>query len=152
MDLINRRSRDQGRTPFPWTGEKYGGFTAGEPWLELTREYPDINVASQKEDPESILSFYKKLIAFRQHGKWSDCLKYGSIAPMKSHDNMIAYLREYGDCRLYCWFSFADESLEIELPEGCGDDSWHTGEKLCLEKDRLTLLPRQSVILCKHLP
>ncbi|MBQ6392861.1 MAG: alpha-glucosidase [Eubacterium sp.] len=150
MKLVNRRSRDQGRTPFPWNGEEHGGFTEGEPWLELTQEYPDINAASQEEDPDSILSFYKEMIAFRQHGKWSDCFKYGSISPMESNDQVIAYIREYEDTRLYCWFSFADESQEIELPEGCSDDSWHTGEKLCIEKGRLTLLARQSVILRQY--
>ena len=51
MKFVNLRSRDNARTPFPWNGERYGGFSAAKPWLGMTEEYPAINAAAQRERP-----------------------------------------------------------------------------------------------------
>lgn len=147
MDLLNRRSRDHGRTPFPWNGEQYGGFTTGKPWLDMTQEYPKINVQAQKKDPDSILSFYKELIDFRQHGKWSDCFLYGEISPLSCENSVMAYIREYANRKLYCFFNFSDNKVERNLPSGYHGDNWHTGIGLELEEEKLMLAPWQSVIL-----
>ncbi len=40
LQIINLRSRDNARTPFPWTGGRYGGFSETAPWLPMSREYP----------------------------------------------------------------------------------------------------------------
>lgn len=62
---LQYRSRDNARTPMQWDGTKHGGFTAGTPWIGMHPEYRDINVAVQQDDPGSILSCYRKLVALR---------------------------------------------------------------------------------------
>ena len=74
--VILAGTRDHARTPMPWTGEKYGGFSAYEPWIEGDDDYLENNVMEQICDVTSTLHFYKRLIDLR-----SDSLvfKYGEI-------------------------------------------------------------------------
>ena len=54
------------RTPMSWTADtQTGGFTTTEPFRALSANVATHNVAAQVGDPNSILSFYKSLIALR---------------------------------------------------------------------------------------
>ena len=147
IGALNLRSRDHGRTPFPWNNERYGGFSETKPWLGMTEEYPEINAEAQMADPDSIFSFYRSMISFRREGKWSDCLLYGDISPLESHDRVIAYLREYEGRKLRCWFNLSGETVEEVIPDDCTGEIWHTGEAPEREGKLLRILPWQSVIL-----
>ncbi len=158
LAMLNLRSRDHGRTPFPWNNDRYGGFSQVRPWLAMTREYPEANAEAQKKDPESILSFYREMIAFRQKGKWKDCFLLGSIAPLESPNEVIAYSREYGNIRLYCWFNLSDKPVEETIPgdfsgEGKKEEDegnpeiWHTGPWPRISGEKVFLAPWQSLIL-----
>ncbi len=62
---IDRTGRDRHRHPMQWEPEPLGGFTTGRPWLPLVD--PEArSVAAQREDPASLLSFYRELIALRR--------------------------------------------------------------------------------------
>jgi alpha-glucosidase len=60
-------SRDRGRTPMRWDASPGGGFTSGSvrPWLPLG-DSAAVNVAAQRGDPDSTLSFCRRLIALRR--------------------------------------------------------------------------------------
>ena len=61
----DRVGRDSFRHPMQWDGSAGGGFTTGTPWLPL--DDPAVrNVADQRGDPGSLLSFYRDLIALRR--------------------------------------------------------------------------------------
>jgi alpha-glucosidase len=83
-------SRDPGRTPMQWDNGVYGGFSDEMPWLRTDRRYHRINVASEKLDPYSMLSFYKKLIELRQKEL---CLTTGDYKPLFSDNQTLAYIR-----------------------------------------------------------
>lgn len=53
------------RTPMQWNGESYSGFTSGIPWEPVNQNYETINVEQEEKDPESLLSWYKKMIEIR---------------------------------------------------------------------------------------
>jgi len=57
--------RDPERTPMPWSGENGGGFTTETPWLPLGSASANLNVASERRDPESSLNLYQHLIHLR---------------------------------------------------------------------------------------
>ena len=61
-----RSSRDSARTPVQWDCSPNAGFTTGEPWFYVNQNYPQINVAQQEEDPDSVLNFYRKAITLRK--------------------------------------------------------------------------------------
>lgn len=84
-------SRDPARTPMQWDDSEKAGFTIGTPWLPLDRLYQRVNVACQKQDKESLLSFYKDLIDLRQH---EPTLLAGAFVPLYADDQVISYRRE----------------------------------------------------------
>jgi hypothetical protein len=71
--------RDGCRTPMQWNAEAQGGFTDGEPWLPLAKDYVLENVANLSADAHSILSLYRALIKLR---KATPELVAGSYAPV----------------------------------------------------------------------
>jgi alpha-glucosidase len=60
------KGRDGCRTPMPWTGARSGGFTTGRPWLPVPRDHRRLNAADQEDDPASVLSFYRRALAWRR--------------------------------------------------------------------------------------
>jgi alpha-glucosidase len=64
-----RPSRDRGRTPMPWSGEKNAGFTSpsARPWLPIG-EHTAANVQTEQEDPTSVLSLWRELARLRRAG------------------------------------------------------------------------------------
>ena len=50
----------------PFDDSQYAGFSDVEPWFALNESYPVINVKAQFNDPDSVYSFYKKMIYLRQ--------------------------------------------------------------------------------------
>jgi len=87
---IKASSRDNNRTPVQWDDSENAGFTKGKPWLGINSNYKKINYASQKNDPDSVLSFYKKLIALR---KESRCLVHGDFIPIYADNRIMIYQR-----------------------------------------------------------
>ena len=91
LHIIGERSRDNGRTPMQWDGSEQAGFTAGKPWLRIPDNHSYINVASEEQDPDSILAFYKMLVQFR---KDSEIVADGEIRFLDTEtDDVIAYER-----------------------------------------------------------
>lgn len=147
LHFVNLRSRDNARTPFPWNGERYGGFSSAKPWLGMAREYPACNVSAQQMDSESVLAFYKSLIAFRQSGPCQDCLIYGDIEPLESTDNVIAYRRILDRMILDCYFNLSGAAVEERLSSGENAPVWHTQKQVNIQGNTLRLAPWQSVMI-----
>ncbi len=89
--MIRLKSRDNARTPMQWSADKNGGFTSGTPWLSVNGNYPKINVENQLRDEDSVLWFYRRLIAFRNE---SDVLKRGSFKELYRKNGVYAYERQ----------------------------------------------------------
>ncbi|MGZ3851721.1 MAG: alpha-amylase family glycosyl hydrolase [Flavisolibacter sp.] len=83
-------SRDPERTPMQWDSSENAGFSSAKPWLRLGAEYKRKNVEKQKEDPYSMLCFYRRLIELRQ--KEASFL-HGDYKPVHSDKQSLAYLR-----------------------------------------------------------
>ncbi|MGO1383375.1 MAG: alpha-glucosidase [Arachnia sp.] len=66
LDVVLPGSRDHARTPMRWDDSSNHGFTTGEPWIGFHEHSTGFTVAEQREDPDSVLNFYKRLIALRR--------------------------------------------------------------------------------------
>ena len=62
----DRAGRDGARHPMQWNAAPDGGFTDGEPWLPAV-DAEERNVRGQIDDPGSLLTLYRKLIALRRN-------------------------------------------------------------------------------------
>lgn len=99
LETLAARSRDNSRTPMQWNGEMYGGFSEAEPWLPMSAEFrKEITVEAQQKDKDSILAFYKKLIAMR---KMYPVIAKGEISFCETGtDRLMAYQRVLGEQRI----------------------------------------------------
>jgi alpha-glucosidase len=88
--------RDPGRTPMLWTPGKNAGFTGGDvTWLPISPDFATRNVESQRTDPRSFLSLYKRLLRLRHD---SPALKLGAYIPHDTeHEHVFGYSREYNE-------------------------------------------------------
>jgi glycosidase len=73
-----------------WDNSENAGFTKGKPWLGINSNYRYINHASQKNDSNSVLNFYKTLITLRKNTR---CLVYGEFLPIFADDHIMIYQR-----------------------------------------------------------
>jgi alpha-glucosidase len=85
--------RDPERTPMQWDDSPNAGFCPPDvsPWLPVTGNYPLVNVASQLDQPDSMLIFTQRLIALRQQ---SEVLLKGRYRSLESGEDVLAYVRE----------------------------------------------------------
>ena len=119
LKAVARRSRDNARTPMQRTGEENAGFTAGTPWLRVNSNYTAINVEKETIDPNSVLNFYKKLIALRKDPEYKETVVYGALEPfMEDRHNLMAYYRK-GDKTLLVVGNYQWDEQEITLPSEC---------------------------------
>ena len=117
--FVNKRSRDNSRTPMQWDNSKNAGFSENEnikSWIKLTGSQAVTNVKNQLNDEKSIFAHYKKMIDLRQNGKYSDCLIYGEFIPVPlENEKIIAYVRKYGNQKLLCISNFSELKQEVKL-------------------------------------
>lgn len=112
LHIVNLRSRDNTRTPMPWSKKPYGGFSNTAPWLAMNENYSDINVEDQYYDDNSIFQFYRRMIQTRQQ---CDTLVYGDITFMDVHEDVIAYQRTFHDETIYGYFNMSNQPISITL-------------------------------------
>ncbi|MGO8817199.1 MAG: glycoside hydrolase family 13 protein [Terriglobia bacterium] len=86
------KGRDGERTPMQWNGAPHAGFTTGRPWNPVPPTYNTYNVAAELKDPNSILNWYKHLLALRHT---DPALLDGDYIALNEHDpNVLSYLRK----------------------------------------------------------
>lgn len=116
LDAVAKYSRDNARTPMQWSGEANAGFTSGTPWLKVNPNYTSVNAAAQMDDPDSVRSFYKKLIALRKDPEYKETIVYGALEPVwEDRHNLMAYYRK-GDKTLLVIGNYQMDMQTITLP------------------------------------
>lgn len=107
LKAVHKQSRDNARTPMQWDETPHAGFSSREPWLALNTNHSDINVAAQEKNPDSILMYYRKLIAFR---KKTPTLVYGTFKDMfPEHPKLYVYERRDPNHTFLIVHNFSDD-------------------------------------------
>lgn len=116
LACVSRYSRDNARTPVQWDTTENAGFSKGIPWLPVNPNYKDINVEAQVNDPDSLFSFYKALIALRKDPEYKETIVYGKLIPyLEEQHNLMSYYRK-GDKTLLVLGNFQKEPQSAVLP------------------------------------
>ena len=116
MKVCSKMSRDNARTPFQWTAGENAGFTAGTPWLKINSNYKDINVENQEKDEDSVLNYYRRLVALRKSNEYKDIFTYGEFEPVyENTETIMAYYRIKGEKRMLTAANFGREPAEVNL-------------------------------------
>lgn len=147
LKVVAKFSRDNARTPMQWSAGENAGFTTGKPWLKVNPNYTSINVESQMDDPDSVRSFYRELIALRKNPEYKETVVYGALKPyLEDRHNLMAYYRR-GDRTLLVIGNYQKEEQTVELPSSYQKVLLNNYPELITEGNSVRLSGYQAVIL-----
>lgn len=122
MGYLKRISRDNARTPMQWDDSKNAGFTTGTPWIKVNSNYPEVNAKAQVNDPDSVFSYYKKLIRLRHE---NEIIVYGDYELLEAEsEETFIYKRTYENEHLMVLCNFTDHEVSVtdavmeQIPDG----------------------------------
>lgn len=137
-NMIRLVGRDNARTPMQWSAGHCGGFTAGKPWIGVNENHTKINVESQTGNPDSILSYYRKLIALRNG---SEVLRSGEFKAVRISKDLFVYDRVLDNEKITVIISFSKTFARYPIK----------GELLLSNYDRKSydgsLMPYEAVLI-----
>lgn len=153
LKVLSARSRDNSRTPMQWSQDAYAGFSQKEPWIAVAGHYQQVNAKLQRQQPDSVLSFYKALIRLRKENK---IISEGSIEFLPTEDSrVLSYRRVLGAEEWLIFHLFGKEEVSVR----CGAP----GETYCrffgnyeVKKEevpggsQLRLRPYETAVLVKQ--
>lgn len=118
LKILGERSRDNSRTPMQWSAENFAGFSTKAAWLTPPENYKKFNVEVEEKDENSVLNFYRKLVALRKENK---IIQDGDIKFFEcENNNVIAYCRTLDEKILVVICNFRGEEISLQeknLPE-----------------------------------
>ena len=115
MASIYAKGRDNARTPMQWDSTENAGFTTGNPWLAVNKNYKFINAEDCLQDKDSIFYHYKKLINIRKH---NDTIIYGNYKLLLPEDkNVFAYSRKLNGDKIVVVCNFYDKEVNLNFKE-----------------------------------
>lgn len=115
LAVCSAMSRDNARTPMQWKDAPQAGFTSGTPWLKVNDNYPAINVEKEEGQPDSVLHYYRKLIALRKSGEYRELFTYGKFEPAyENADHVMAYYRILQGRRVLVAANFGTDTIELD--------------------------------------
>lgn len=117
-------NRDNARTPVQWDATRHGGFTTGSPWIAVNPNTNHINAAAQVDDPDSVYSFYRKVIELRHADPVISHGDFTMLLPQDEH--VYAYLRTLPEIEMLVLgnFSAAEHTVDV------GDNTWAKAEQV----------------------
>ena len=112
INAVHLQSRDNSRTPMQWNLKRNSGFTIGDPWIPINKNFKNINVSSQLKDSNSILNYYKRIISFR---KLNATLVYGNYKDLEpNHPYLFVYKRWDENNEFLIIHNFSEKYLGLE--------------------------------------
>ena len=114
----DEQGRDGCRTPMPWDSSVHGGFgtiATTKPWLPVAPEHIALNAASQITDSESMLSFARRVLAWR---KTQPAIQLGSLRLIDTSNSAgLGFVRALGAARLVCAVNVSDDAASLDLSD-----------------------------------
>ncbi|MDD8013985.1 MAG: alpha-amylase family glycosyl hydrolase [Acidobacteriota bacterium] len=95
------------RKPMLWSSGANAGFSTARPWNAPARVRPGINVQEESENPDSLLSHYRRLVRLRND---SIALRRGDYQAVRlENKNIYAYLRRHEQQSVLVVHNFSDQ-------------------------------------------
>lgn len=148
LHYLSLSSRDNARTPMQWDSSSNSGFTEGTPWIQIAKNYSKINAGAEQNDPDSVYSFYQKILLFR---KCNHIIRDGSFNLLwPEHESIFAYSRSLENQAIYVFCNFSDrESRLPSLP-------FDSNAKVIISNYSSSplhqvLRPYEAIVICQEL-
>ncbi|TAD97309.1 MAG: alpha-glucosidase [Bacteroidetes bacterium] len=115
LDSQRRFTRDHARTPMQWDESENAGFTGGKAWIGIHPNYLEVNVKKSRQDRDSVMNYYKKLINLR---KQNLTLVYGDYEIFyEDSEQIYCYLRSMNEDKLLIINNISSHTADFELPK-----------------------------------
>lgn len=111
---LSKVCRDNGRTPLQWDDSKNAGFSSGIPWIEIGKNYKEINVKNALAAPNSVFHYYQTLISLRKENPLMVYGDYEDLLP--AHKQIYAYRRSLNGKAWYIVLNFSPQTIENPIP------------------------------------
>lgn len=148
LKAVAKHSRDNARTPMPWTAGENAGFTTGKPWLKLNPSYKEINVENNLKDENSMFNFYKKLISLRKSNEYKDSLSYGSFDRVDvSDENLMAFIRSGENTRVLALANFQNKETTLSFDFEFKKVLLNNYEDIDINNNIISLKPYQALLV-----
>lgn len=116
MDALQYLGREHARTPMQWDDSTNGGFSEATPWMRANDSFRTINVKSQIGDENSVLSFWKKMLALRK--EHADLFVYGDFELLDpDNGDILVYIKEYLGSKALVVLNFTEHDRAFIVPE-----------------------------------
>lgn len=147
LHQINITCRENSRTPMQWDTTENAGFSIDKPWFNVNPNYETVNYQQQKNDPNSLLNFYKKLTTLRKNPAYKETFIYGRTQPiLKEIVGCVAYERQLNGevIRVLCNLTDKEITLPVELTTVL-----LSNQEVVNQKDEKVILAPYQGIVCK---
>jgi oligo-1,6-glucosidase len=142
--VIQKKTRDNARTPVQWSDGEYAGFSTVHPWIKLNPNYQQINVSQQENDSDSLLNFYRRLTRFY---KLHPVLTFGSWTEiLVDHPQIIAYIREDEHEKLQVIINLSAKPVTFTLEDIDGVDVLTTKKENAPYSSKMVFAPYEGRI------
>ncbi|MEM7322788.1 MAG: alpha-glucosidase [Actinomycetota bacterium] len=142
LESLRQRSRDNARTPMQWTDGPQAGFSTATPWMPVNPNHRTINAESQIDDPDSVFSHYRRLIALRRelpvvaHGDFTMLLP--------AHDQIMAFARRHDDRELLVIANMSSRPAAASLDRAA---AWSTSVRILCDEAESRTTPSEQLRL-----
>jgi alpha-glucosidase len=150
------KGRDGERTPMQWSSSTSAGFSTNpHTWLPVASDYKQVNVEAEAHDPDSMLNWYRKLIALRRS---TPAIHEGNMSMLETgNQNVLAWSRTApsGEVVLVAC-SFAAQPQVVSLQHATGGSSktartlaasGGSGQKSTVDLNVVSLPPYGSIVV-----
>src|SRR5690606_27836602 len=102
--------------PMQWNTKVNAGFSTASPWLPVGPDADIYNVEAERDDLQSTLSLYRRLLKLRRS---SEALTIGRFASVQARGSVFAYLREWEEERYFVALNLGPEPATATPPGRC---------------------------------
>ena len=140
LKAVNKRSRDNSRTPMQWNTQKNARFsTSDNVWLKVNPNYP-------------VFNYYHQLIKLRKNSVYKDVLIYGQFLPVKDkNEHILLFERQLEDKIVLVILNVTATEQEYYVDEQYQQVLINNYEDVLLDQSRkLRLRPFESIVLANY--
>lgn len=111
LNIANYSGRDSARTPIQWNNKDHAGFSNTTPWITVNPNYIQLNIAQQELDNDSILYYFREIVALRRN---NPVLVYGDYEPEETNDqeHLFVYTRNWNEEKWKVVLNFSGNNIE----------------------------------------
>ncbi|WP_419155556.1 glycoside hydrolase family 13 protein [Weissella minor] len=150
LETVNKKSRDNARTPMQWNDSEFGGFSDSEPWLAMGTDLEHINVAEEQTDEQSVLRYYQAMAQLRQDSQYHANFIDGTLTELKNvPDNVIAYQRELDGQIISVYVNLGADTETVSYPNGSQTIVLQNRDDIVVDNGELKLPAYSAIVLAQ---